>query len=121
MLCPPELLTSRSLSGSISPAAFSELFHPGSVLRLGWAASVAQKRTEHHSRRVVVPVVFERAAGEHRPLHDVLAFLDLLLDRTATIVKRPQVLRLPGQIGPDKSDTGKQLARVPFVLHHDLA
>jgi hypothetical protein len=64
-------------------------------------------------------IVLERAAGELRPYHGVLAFLDPLLRRAATIVKLDHILRVLIQIGHNEADTWEQFACVSFDLGHD--
>ncbi len=64
-------------------------------------------------------VILERAARELRPLDGVLAFLDPLLRRAATVVELHHILRVLGQVGDNESDAREQFARVPFDL--DLA
>ena len=68
---------------------------------------VVRQREQLQSRLVV----FERAAGELRPLDGVLALLDPLLRRAATVVELHHALRLLGQVGHNEPDTGEQLAR----------
>ncbi|QEG35954.1 hypothetical protein Pr1d_32620 [Bythopirellula goksoeyrii] len=47
-------------------------------------------------------VVLERAAGELRPFDGVLAFLDPLLPRAATVVELHHILGLFAQVGHDE-------------------
>ena len=63
-------------------------------------------------------IVLERAAGELRPLDRILALLDPLLSRAATVVKFHDVLRVLIQVGRDEPDAGKQLTRLPFDLRN---
>ncbi len=61
-------------------------------------------------------IVLERTAGELRPFHGILAFLNPLFRRTATIVKLDHVLQVLIQIGHNEANSREQLACVPFNL-----
>jgi hypothetical protein len=66
-------------------------------------------------------IVPERGARKFRPFDGVLAFLDPLLRRAATIVKLDHILRVLVQVGHDEADTREQLSCVPFDLGYHAA
>ena len=66
-------------------------------------------------------VVLEPPAGQLRPLHRVLAFLDPLLRRAALVVEVDDLLRVPLQVGDDEADAREQFAGVPGHPDHDAA
>ena len=66
-------------------------------------------------------IVLEGTAGELRPFHGILAFLNPLFCSAATIVKLDHILRVLIQIGHNEADTREQFACVPLDLGHDFA
>ncbi len=66
-------------------------------------------------------IVLERTAGEPRPFHGILAFLNPLFCRAATIVKLDHILRVLVQVSHDEADTREQFPCVPLDLGYYAA
>ena len=74
-----------------------------------------------HEKGQPHPVRDEPLTGQPRPVQGILALLDPLLGRTASVVEMDHALVPGAHVGHDKPDSRKKLTLMPFDLCDDPA